>query len=89
MAYITSVERIGYERVLKDGIEIGFKISFKIGVEKTMASVIARKFGLNSEVVLSILQSLVEEQREEFLEAVWKMATRDEFWEYIRRLLRD
>jgi hypothetical protein len=101
MPYITSVEKIGYQRGMEEGVQIGEEKGVEKGVQigrekgKTegesgiQARIFAKKFGLNAENLMRLIQGLSPEERTELTDAFWDLDSPEALMDWIQQRVGD
>ncbi|MFP4032437.1 MAG: hypothetical protein ACLFRG_17715 [Desulfococcaceae bacterium] len=97
MPYITSVEKIGYQRGMEEGVQIGEEKGMEKGMEKgknageagMQARILAKKFGLNPENLMRLIQVLGPEERAELADAFWDLESPEALMEWIKQRAKD
>lgn len=77
MPYITSVEKIGYERGVEEG-----------GAEM-QARILSKKFGVKTENLMGLIQALGPEGRAELADAFWDLDSPEALMEWIKQRVGD
>jgi hypothetical protein len=84
MPYVTSVERIGYQRGMEEGTEKGIEK----GQSLLLAEMIASKFGIHPDSALSSIQRLKPEERTELGKMLFHFETQEALHDWVRRRTR-
>jgi hypothetical protein len=81
MPYVTSVERIGYQRGMEEGTEQGIEK----GQSLLLSEMIASKFGIHPDSALSAIQRLKPEERTELGKRLFHFETQEALHDWVRR----
>jgi hypothetical protein len=80
MPYVTSVERIGYQRGMEEGLEKG--------QTSILSTIIAKKFGANYDKILSSIQHLNSEELTQLGTMIFDFDTSNALFDWVRRRTR-
>ncbi len=83
--YITSVEKMGYKRGMEEGVQRGIEQGTRKGEALMLARLIARKFGMETDDVLPLIQPLNSDELTELSDIFLDFESRDAFSAWLRK----
>lgn len=85
MPYVTSVEKIGFQKGIQQGIDLGRKQGIQHGETLAIARMVARKFGESMDEIRQLIGKLPPEKLEEITDQVFELDSFEEFRAWVKK----